>query len=170
VVEAEGVRRARGAASEADLRIGVLDLGSRETGEALVGLLGMHDIVAFNKADLVVDAELSPRMESWLGLAGYCVATSTRAEDGVVGLERMIHERVVRDLSGAEAPAATRLRHRDSLLDALANLERALADIAEPELAAENVRLAARALARVTGRVDPEDVLDRVFSSFCIGK
>jgi tRNA modification GTPase len=40
----------------------------------------------------------------------------------------------------------------------------------EPELAAEDVRLAARALERVSGRVDPEAVLDRVFSSFCIGK
>ena len=39
-----------------------------------------------------------------------------------------------------------------------------------PELAAEDVRLAARALGRVTGRIDPEDVLDQVFSKFCIGK
>jgi tRNA modification GTPase len=40
----------------------------------------------------------------------------------------------------------------------------------EVELAAEDVRLAARALAKITGRIDAEDVLDRVFSSFCIGK
>jgi tRNA modification GTPase len=40
----------------------------------------------------------------------------------------------------------------------------------EPELAAEDVRLAARALDRITGRVDAEAVLDRIFSTFCIGK
>jgi tRNA modification GTPase len=46
----------------------------------------------------------------------------------------------------------------------------ALANAAQVELAAEDVRLAARALAQVAGRVDPEDVLDRVFLTFCIGK
>ena len=82
----------------------------------------------------------------------------------------MIEQKVVAALSGSEAPAATRLRHRDSLAEAQDHLDRAFEVLTEPELAAENVRLAARALARVTGRVDPEDVLDRVFSSFCIGK
>jgi tRNA modification GTPase len=72
-------------------------------------------------------------------------------------------------LSGAEFPAATRLRHAESLREAADRVARAL-DQAEPELAAEDVRLAARALERVSGRVDPEAVLDRVFSSFCIGK
>jgi tRNA modification GTPase len=46
----------------------------------------------------------------------------------------------------------------------------ALAQQDQVELAAEDVRLAARALARVTGRIDPEDVLERVFATFCIGK
>jgi len=40
----------------------------------------------------------------------------------------------------------------------------------QEELFAEELRLAARALGRVTGRVDVEDVLDKIFSSFCIGK
>jgi len=50
-------------------------------------------------------------------------------------------------------------------------LDRALSEVGlEVELAAEDVRLAARALEKITGRVDPEDVLGRVFSTFCIGK
>lgn len=78
---------------------------------------------------------------------------------------------MVEALSGAEFPAATRLRHAERLTEARAYLARALSDIGlEVELAAEDVRLAARALEKITGRVDPEDVLGRVFSTFCIGK
>ena len=74
-------------------------------------------------------------------------------------------------LSGAEFPAATRLRHAERLSETRGYLARALSDIGlEVELAAEDVRLAARALEKITGRVDPEDVLGRVFSTFCIGK
>jgi tRNA modification GTPase len=76
-------------------------------------------------------------------------------------------------LSGGEFPAATRARHRQDLVAAREHLARAAAALSAPievELAAEDVRLAARSLARVTGRVDPEDVLDRVFARFCIGK
>ncbi len=56
------------------------------------------------------------------------------------------------------------------IAEALERLGRALVLEDELELAAEDVRLAGRALDRITGRIDPEDVLDRVFSSFCIGK
>jgi tRNA modification GTPase len=57
------------------------------------------------------------------------------------------------------------------LNEARGYLARALSDVGlEVELAAEDVRLAARALEKITGRVDPEDVLGRVFSTFCIGK
>jgi tRNA modification GTPase len=85
------------------------------------------------------------------------------------------------DRIGCEAQAAlgsgdavvTRERHRralDGAEDALARAQAALAADAFPELAAEDVRLALRALGAITGRVDVEDVLDRLFASFCIGK
>jgi tRNA modification GTPase len=73
----------------------------------------------------------------------------------------------------ASSPALTRARHREALEDCRAALERFL-DAADsdktPELAAEDLRLAARALGRITGRVDVEDVLDAIFRDFCIGK
>jgi tRNA modification GTPase len=56
------------------------------------------------------------------------------------------------------------------LAEALAHLNRAARALATPELAAEDLRLAARALERITGRIGAEDVLDVIFSSFCIGK
>ena len=66
-------------------------------------------------------------------------------------------------------PVPTRQRHREALRDCVEALERA-ETAPLPELAAEDIRLAARALGRITGRVDIDDVLDTVFRDFCIGK
>jgi tRNA modification GTPase len=76
-------------------------------------------------------------------------------------------------LMGQGDAILTRERHRKALERAHAALERARAMLVGHgplELAAEEVRLAARAIGEITGRVDVEDVLDRLFSSFCIGK
>ena len=78
--------------------------------------------------------------------------------------------RAVRDLAGGDFPAATRQRHFQLLEEGRANLGRALENLVQPELAVEDIRLALRALERIAGRVGAEDVLDRVFASFCIGK
>jgi tRNA modification GTPase len=67
------------------------------------------------------------------------------------------------------APALTRARHREALEDCVQSLIR-FAQIDLPELAAEDLRMATRSLSRITGRIDVEDVLDVVFSDFCIGK
>ena len=68
-----------------------------------------------------------------------------------------------------ESPALTRPRHRQALNDALASLRHAQ-DAREPELFAEDLRLATRAIGRITGTVDVEEILDSVFRDFCIGK
>lgn len=75
-------------------------------------------------------------------------------------------------LAGAESALVTRERHRRALQDTLAALRRALApDLSSREdLVAEELRLAARALGRLTGRVGVDDVLDVIFRDFCIGK
>jgi tRNA modification GTPase len=75
-------------------------------------------------------------------------------------------------LSGAESALVTRERHRRALEDVLAALRRAQArDVAGREdLLAEELRITARALGRLTGRVDVEDILDVIFRDFCIGK
>ena len=75
-------------------------------------------------------------------------------------------------LSGAESGLVTRARHRAALMDAVAALDRAQILGAEgpDELLAEELRLAARALARLTGRIDVEDLLDVIFREFCVGK
>lgn len=168
VIEAEGVRRARAWAAEADLRLWVVD-GSAGNGawREAVGLIGEGDLILLNKADQPEGSDAG----AVRALGRECLSLSLKSGMGLEGLEQALATRVVAALGGSETPLATRLRHGESLREARARLVAGLDEL-EPavELAAENVRLAARALARVTGRIGAEDILDVVFSSFCIGK
>ena len=168
-VEAEGVRRARRRAEAADLRLWVVD-GSGGDATPAPDVLQAGDLCLVAKADLPAgDAAARSLLEAAaLGLEPHRLSAH-RAED-VAALEATLAERVVAALGSGEPPSATRLRHAALLAEALQRLESALALSAEPELAAEDVRLAARALDRITGKIGPEDVLDRIFSTFCIGK
>ena len=159
-VEAEGVRRALGRAVEADLRIGVADARSREELADLQGRLKDDDLLVLNKLDLAPEA----REDGAYGL-------SAKSGDGVGELEERI-EQIVRDrLSRREEPALSRARHRRAVESAVHAIERCLSNLAiAPELAGEDARLAVRSLESLTGRVDVEDILDLVFSQFCIGK
>jgi len=164
VVEAEGVRRALARAEEADLRIGVLDV-SRETElGALASKLVAGDAVALNKVDLA-----RAQIERPSGVAGF--ALSARSGQGVDALETWLEHTVVKRLSARETPALSRARHREGVTRALDHLRAAQDQLARaPELAAAEIHLALRAIESLTGRIDVEDVLDRVFSQFCIGK
>ena len=91
------------------------------------------------------------------------------------GLEQLVADlaRFAQDALGAGEPAlVTRERHRFALQQTAEALNRALAvgRSGQEELIAEELRLAARSLGRLTGRVDVEDVLDVIFRDFCIGK
>jgi tRNA modification GTPase len=95
---------------------------------------------------------------------------SAKTGEGLDAALACLVARAGESFGGSEGAAGiTRLRHRRALEDCRDALERA--QVAElPELKAEELRLALRALGRVTGRVDVEDLLDIVFSEFCIGK
>lgn len=176
-IEAEGVRRATALAKSADLRLGVVDAGAPETVMALDGLLKPGDLVWLNKTDQV--AGLAAAQELRLRLGGFHVepdAVDVRAGSALTGsgmdaLEAALTSRVA-DLSAeSEAPPLTRARHREALERAVEALDRAQDQLAvAAELAGEDLRRAAQALGSITGRVDVEDVLDRVFADFCIGK
>ena len=91
--------------------------------------------------------------------------------EGLDALESWLARRIADDLSGADFPAVTRERHRIRLERARDHLTSAgQAMVMGPEVAAEDVRQAANALAEIVGAVGVEDVLGEVFSTFCIGK
>ncbi len=173
-IEAEGVRRAGALAEAADLRLVVVDVAARDQRwREAAALARSGDICVLNKRDLA-PAPAGGAIGAWARANDLTVADiSATQEKGLPQLRELLTTRVVQSLAGGEFPAATRARHRRDLAAAREHLARAadaLNTKVEVELAAEDVRLAARSLARVTGRVDPEDVLDRVFSKFCIGK
>jgi tRNA modification GTPase len=171
-IEAEGVRRARAWAAGADLRLWVIDAAMfhvKQDEELAVVQPG--DWAVINKIDLVDSFRLDELREILSAKGLTVVELAARKPGGAEQARAALMTHVVEALSGAEFPAATRIRHAESLTEARTYLQRALSDVGlEVELAAEDVRLAARSLSRITGRIDPEDVLDRVFSSFCIGK
>ena len=91
------------------------------------------------------------------------------------GFDRLLAElaRQTEDfLAGSEDALVTRQRHRRALEEVLAALKRAQSGdvVSHEDLLAEELRIAARALGRLTGRVDVEDILDVIFRDFCIGK
>ena len=170
-VEVEGVRRARLRAATADLRLWVVDgAGDAAAGAAPPDVLRAGDFCLVSKADLSPGDALGRALTEAAALGLEAHRLSAHRPEDVSALEAALAERVVAALGASEPPAATRLRHAALLSEAIERLESARALSDAPELAAEDVRLAARALDRITGRIGPEDVLDRIFSTFCIGK
>ncbi|RZJ05712.1 MAG: tRNA uridine-5-carboxymethylaminomethyl(34) synthesis GTPase MnmE [Brevundimonas sp.] len=160
VVEAEGVRRARARAEQAELRLWVRAPGDPDG--AAAAFAGPEDLVVLTKADL-------DRAEPAGGRETLRVSTTTG--EGLGALHDWIAARLARDLSGADFPAVTRERHRRRLTEALASVEQARAALDRaPEMAGDDLRRAADALGRVTGAIGVEDILGEVFSTFCIGK
>ena len=170
-VEAEGVRRARLRAGTADLRLWVVD-GSGDAGFAAPAPESLRpgDLCLVAKADLPAGDSVARALAEAAALGLETHVLSARRPEDVAALEAALTRQVVAALGSSEPPAATRLRHAALLSEAKSRLASALAMAEDPELAAEDVRLAARALDRITGRIGPEDVLDRIFSTFCIGK
>ena len=163
-VEAEGVRRARARAQAADLRLWVVAPGDPVDGPAL-DLVQSGDLRVCTKADL--------GRTDWPegGAEVHSLVVSPTDRTGMDQLDRWLAERLANDLSGGDFPALTRARHRRRLQDVLAAVQAAQGRLSSaPELAGEDLRRAADALARITGEIGVEDVLGEVFASFCIGK
>lgn len=169
LIEAEGVRRARAWAERADLRLLVVD-GSvdRALRDTYDHPSSQGDLILLSKSD-------SPRFNASAGVgtaAGLeVVPVSVRASGGLDRLRERLRTVIVDRLGGSEFPAITRARHRVQLDVAARALSDALSSIViGPELAADDVRRAMRALQSVVGQVGVEDVLGGVFATFCVGK
>jgi tRNA modification GTPase len=161
-IEQEGVRRAKARADAADLRLLVLD-ASGDWKRAMRELAGgehwnaQHDIVVVNKVDLAsVDA---------VGV----VALSAKSGAGLPELLARLERSAATLMEEGGPPPLTRARHREALVEAHAALGRAL-PAPEVALAAEDLRLALRAIGRITGTVRIDELLDVIFRDFCIGK
>ncbi len=171
LVEAEGIKRAKQQASEADLRLVLIPQQEWPAIPESLSEMVPESFVVVSKCD---DGSLSLTGDEMVqGVSGALGIwpISVHSGFGVTSLIEALADHVA-DLMGlCEAPALTRSRHRVSLMETVSALERfAEHSKCDAVLAAEDVRLAARSLGRITGGVDVEDLLDVIFSDFCIGK
>ena len=185
-VEIEGVRRAQERAAEADLVLWVIDaselggMPKKPADDQAIWLVAnkLDRVAAKNEQTFIVNEQLFASeyefikselpfisRETFFGL-------SATTGQGVEPLLARLADYAGETLGGSEPALITRSRHRRTLEDVLAALRRAQAEPAasQDDLLAEELRLAAQALGRLTGRVDVEDVLDVIFRDFCIGK
>ncbi|KAJ2468892.1 tRNA modification GTPase gtpbp3, mitochondrial [Coemansia sp. RSA 2322] len=181
-VEAEGVRRALAAAQSADLRICVVDASRLAAGDTAGDVFGgawrallrqPHTLVVANKADLLADVDDADAWARAHGVAGAALLSCATRRGWDALLRRMAaHIRHAWGTADADARCRlplTRARHRQHMQRCVDHMTRFLAT-RDVVLAAEELRAAAAALGRITGRTGTEDVLDALFSQFCIGK
>lgn len=162
-IEREGMRRTLQRASDADLVIWLVDGSDPQwTIPSKITSSGVQTLVVLNKTDL---AGLGTT-EKWCD-----VAVSALTGAGMDALLQALTGEAARLLEAGEPAIVTRARQRRQLEECTAALEAfSSGDLSAIELRAEDLRVAAHALGRVTGAVDVEDILDRIFGDFCIGK
>lgn len=157
-IEAEGIRRALQKAKEADFKILLFDGTDDQLHTQTMALADDRSLCVTNKIDNGGD--------------GFENTIAISADTGY-GLDTLI-DHVSRETSKLfediqNSPSLTRTRHREALVEAQDHIHRALNGFS-PDMIAEDIRMAVRAIGRITGRVDVEDLLDIIFRDFCIGK
>jgi len=157
-IEAEGIRRAHALAARADLKIALFDGTLAKPDDTTLQMVDHHTVTVLTKADQGIQ----------LPVDGYPVSVVTG--QGMDDFLKILTQKTRDMLTGERVgPVLTRQRHRAALEEAGIALDRAV-QATLPELAAEDMRLALRALGRITGRVHVEELLDKIFRDFCIGK
>ena len=172
-VEEEGVRLARERLGSADLVLFVVDGSRPADGDdrlILDDLSGRPYLLVRNKSDL---PHLLTPPEGTVPLADLRISTLTG--EGIDALLAAIHDCFLKGeaIDSREYVALSRARHRDALLECRARLEQFLRNASsggDLELLAIDLRDALSALGAVTGETTPDEILDVIFSSFCIGK
>lgn len=157
-IESEGIRRALARANDADLILFIQDGSVWPQEETMPEMLNEKPVLKlWNKADLMTEKPAET----------LCI--SAKNGTGIDDLWNQIKTILEQNFGTRPDAVITRERYRVALKDCVAHLKQALT-ATELELKAEDMRLAARALGRITGRIDAEDLLDIIFRDFCIGK
>jgi len=171
-LEREGIKRSQSAQKDADLQVVVID-GSvpltEDDRKLIEQAAGGRHVIAINKVDLPLRIEPPKTSDDTVA-----VAMSAKTGDGIDLLRTAIRSRLIG--AGAETSdgvMVTNLRHQDALDRARKSLGQAMDSVAAgmaDELVAVDVRAAADALGEITGAITTDEILEQIFSTFCIGK
>jgi tRNA modification GTPase len=178
VIEQEGIKRTKTAQEHADLILHLLDateITEQDMQKHALDLDGRQGIVLINKSDLV-DATLLGSLTVIVEECAKCrvLAISARTGSGLEELRHSIRSQLSRvSLECSEGVVLTNVRHRLALERASSSIREALVATQkeiEPEFVAMDLRGAADALGEITGVITTEEILNQIFSQFCIGK
>jgi tRNA modification GTPase len=163
-LEREGIVRTEKSLQTADLRLRIADRNAPQPTDFAAASANGADFLILNKSDL-------PEHEDWKTVDALRISCATG--EGLPDLEQEILTRVARENLQPESAVAINTRHRDCLRRALEACDRArvaMTSALGPECVTVDLNDALRAVGEVLGAVDVEQILDSVFSQFCIGK
>jgi len=164
-VEAEGIRRAKEKAQHSDIKIAVFDIVTNQKLDSeTLGIIDDNTLIVVNKSDQFSQSALPA---SIAGRTPLLVSAATG--DGLEALIQSLKDITQQMMTSHHTPIITRARHREALSYALSRLD-AFLNGGPLELITEDLRSAAFAIGKITGKIEVDDILDVVFGSFCIGK
>ena len=128
------------------------------------------DLINENKKIYVANKvdKLSDEQKIFLNNKGY-ILISAKYHQGIDILLKSISDKIKDKFSSTSGLLITRQRYREALRNTISYLSEFNLD-KEIELSAEDIRLACREIGKITGRIEVEEILDKIFGSFCIGK
>ena len=164
-IEQIGIQLAKEKIDEADFKIFMFD-GEKDEPRLFddyINKTADNYLLVANKSD-----KLSSSRQAELQ-AKNCILVSVKQNQNIDVVTETLYQYFNNLYDKSSAQLITRQRYRESLFECVENLERFSLD-KEIELAAEDIRLACRAIGKITGQVEVDEILDKIFSSFCIGK
>jgi tRNA modification GTPase len=164
LIEREGVKRALKKAKMADIKIIICDVNNIENFDE--SLVDENSIVVINKIDL---ENCALKKIKNLKIKNLQLLISIKENINLDCLIEKLEEKVKNLVSQNSSPPITRARYRYALKEAVENLSE-FSLRKNIEFAAEDLRLAARAIGKITCKIEVDDILDVIFSGFCVGK
>lgn len=164
-IEQIGIKLAKDKIAEADFCLFMFD-AEKDTPEIFaeyINSINVPYVLVANKMD-----KISADQQRKLQKKG-CILISAKENQNVNVIIDKIYETFQNMYVKSSAQLITRQRYKESLSECLENLSRFNLQ-KEIELSAEDIRLACRAIGKITGQVEVDEILDKIFSSFCIGK
>ena len=163
-IEQMGIAKALEKTENADLKIILLDASDPKTWAQSLKLNDQNSLIVLNKIDVDDNVHHDSLLKEYS-----VIPISIAQEINIDLFLDTLKAKLAELLHISNDPMITRARYRSQIIESMKNLQQFSLDN-EIELACEDLRLAARSIAQITGNIDVENILDKIFSNFCIGK
>ena len=165
IIEKEGVKRAIRNANTADIKILVVDSNNLKIDKNILDLIDKNTIILLNKIDLLNNKNINKNIFKDAEILEISLKDKINLDKFLDILKNKLESIVSPNIN----TTITNERYRNELEKALEYLK--LFDFNMPvEINAENIRMSADCIGRITGKINSDEILDNIFSKFCIGK